>query len=119
MVDGVEKKVFLKKRWRIATTHPGVATVLAPLRDVPSSIPKEDFVQCRGKFAKASPPEAPSRVTPCFFRFGKSILDLEQEFGRIVFPTHPGTVFSAGIGSPSGGGHWRVRENIETKGLDQ
>ena len=50
--DGSE--VFLKKCWRIASTHEAFREALQPLSKVPDSLGKDDFVQCNGQKAKDS-----------------------------------------------------------------
>eukprot|EP00974_Lingulodinium_polyedra_P013509 1308392-Lingulodinium_polyedra.AAC.1 len=48
-VDGVTQDVFLRKKWRISSTHPGIPIELEPYANAPTDIPKRNFVQRRGK----------------------------------------------------------------------
>ena len=52
--DEEGQKMYLRKRWRIETTHPALAAGLAAYESAPSSIPADKFVQCRGATAAKS-----------------------------------------------------------------
>ncbi|CAK0824602.1 unnamed protein product, partial [Prorocentrum cordatum] len=58
-IQGTTQQVFIKQRWRIATTHSGIPIELALYSDPPNSIQEQSFVECRGKIAAAS-----ARYTP-------------------------------------------------------
>ena len=51
IVDGQPHTCYLKKRWRIDTTHPALPTALAPYSTIPA-FPVESFVPTLGKFAR-------------------------------------------------------------------
>ena len=42
-VHGEKRDVFLTKKWRIATTHPGIPIELEPFQNVPGNIPKGEL----------------------------------------------------------------------------
>ncbi|CAK0884153.1 unnamed protein product [Prorocentrum cordatum] len=62
-IKGTNQQVFIKKKWRVATTHPGVPIEPGPCADLPKHIPQASFVECRGKIAAASALYTPLMAT--------------------------------------------------------
>ena len=46
--------VYIKKRWRIATTSPSLPGVLAAFAEDPEGLRPDQFVECRGRVAQRS-----------------------------------------------------------------